>query len=398
MSLNLDKSTWKRLAFGDVIESITDRVDDPSAAGVDRYVGLEHLDPGVLTVRRWDTPDRVAAQKLRFQPGDVIFGRRRAYQKKVARADFEGICSAHALVLRAKPDLMDPDFLPVFLSSDYFLDRAIAISVGSLSPTVNWRDLKAEEFNIPPLNEQKRIAELLWSVEQHRNSLSSHVYQVRRALDAAISPQLRQPLSRSHSCPTCVPLGEVIEVAHGFAFPGDGFTDDPSLPTVVTPGNFAIGGGWLNAAPKTFRGEVSSDYVLNRGDLIVTMTDLSKQGDTLGYPALVPGGHTYLHNQRIGKVRVLDVQAVIPGYIYWILRSAKYRSHILSTAAGSTVRHTSPSRISAFTVHLPPLDAQADAVDSLEKSEDCLRSVQGEMDALRVFRASLMGAIFGDAS
>lgn len=181
MSLDLDKSTWKRVAFGDVIENVTMRVDDPSAAGVDRYVGLEHLDPGVMTVQRWDSPDRVEAQKLRFRPGDVIFGRRRAYQKKVARADFEGICSAHALVLRARPDAMKPDFLPVFLSSDYFLGRAISISVGSLSPTVNWRDLKAQEFDLPPLDEQRRIADLLWAIERHRLSVRS----VRRAEEAA---------------------------------------------------------------------------------------------------------------------------------------------------------------------------------------------------------------------
>lgn len=168
MSLNLDKSAWKRVAFGDVIESVTERVDDPSKSGVDRYVGLEHLDPGVMTVQRWDTPDKVEAQKLRFQPGDVIFGRRRAYQKKVALAEFEGICSAHALVLRARPDHVEPAFLPVFLSSDYFLDRAISISVGSLSPTVNWRDLKTQEFDLPPFDEQKRIADLIWAIERHR--------------------------------------------------------------------------------------------------------------------------------------------------------------------------------------------------------------------------------------
>lgn len=182
MSLNLDKSHWTRVAFGDVIDSITDRVDDPSSAGVDRYVGLEHLDPGVMTVQRWDTPDKVEAQKLRFQPGDVIFGRRRAYQKKVARADFEGICSAHALVLRAQPGKMAPDFLPVFLSSDYFLDRAIAISVGSLSPTVNWRDLRVQEFDLPPLGEQQRLADLLWAVEQHRRSLGSQTAEIWSAL------------------------------------------------------------------------------------------------------------------------------------------------------------------------------------------------------------------------
>src|SRR5262249_27580866 len=161
VTLNLDKTTWKRVAFGDVIENVTDRVDNPSEAGVDRYVGLEHLDAGVMTLQRWDTPDKVEAQKLRFRHGDVIFGRRRAYQKKAALAEFEGICSAHALVLRARPDYVHPDFLPIFLSSDYFLVRAIAISVGSLSPTVNWRDLKVQEFDLPPLDEQKRIADLL---------------------------------------------------------------------------------------------------------------------------------------------------------------------------------------------------------------------------------------------
>lgn len=169
-NLHLDKSRWRKVAFGDFVQSVTERVDDPKRAGVDRYVGLEHLDPGVLTVQRWDSPDKVAAQKLRFYPGDVIFGRRRAYQKKVAMAEFEGICSAHALVLRAKPDVVRSDFLPVFLASDAFLERAIAISVGSLSPTVNWGDLKVERFDLPPLDEQKRIADLLWAAEREREA------------------------------------------------------------------------------------------------------------------------------------------------------------------------------------------------------------------------------------
>jgi type I restriction enzyme, S subunit len=165
MTLNLDRSTWRRVRFGDIIANVTDRVDDPSTAGVDRYVGLEHLDPGSMTVNRWGTPDQVEATKLRFRAGDVIFGRRRAYQRKVSRADFEGICSAHAMVLRAKPGLVDPDFLPVFLNSDVFLDRAVQISVGSLSPTVNWKTLAVQEFDFPPIDDQRRIADLLWATE-----------------------------------------------------------------------------------------------------------------------------------------------------------------------------------------------------------------------------------------
>jgi len=154
-------ATWKRVKFGEITQCVNDRVDDPKSAGVDRYVGLEHLDPESLAIRRWGTPDDVESTKLRFKPGDIIFGKRRAYQRKLAVADFEGICSAHAMVLRAKPDAVVPEFLPFFMQSELFMERAIAISVGSLSPTINWKTLAAEEFALPPLQEQMRIAALL---------------------------------------------------------------------------------------------------------------------------------------------------------------------------------------------------------------------------------------------
>lgn len=165
------KSGWTRVAFGDIALSVNDRIDDPATAGVQRYVGLEHLDPDSLTIRRWGTPSDVKATKLRFRRGDIIFGRRRAYQRKLAVADFDGICSAHALVLRAKPRAVLPHFLPFFLQSDLFMDRAKAISVGSLSPTINWRTLAKEEFALPPLDEQRRIANALNAFELLRQHL-----------------------------------------------------------------------------------------------------------------------------------------------------------------------------------------------------------------------------------
>jgi hypothetical protein len=121
---------WRLLRFSDLVENVTERVDDPSQSGVKRYVGLEHLDAGSLAIRRWGSSSDVEATKLRFQPEDVIFGRRRAYQRKLAQADFEGICSAHAMVLRARPEKVLPEFLPFFMQSDGFFQRALSISVG----------------------------------------------------------------------------------------------------------------------------------------------------------------------------------------------------------------------------------------------------------------------------
>ena len=165
MSAKLQKPGWKMVKFGDIAENVAVRVN-PADAKTDVYVGLEHLDPSRLHLRQWGHPSDVTGQKLVFKKDDVIFGRRRAYQRKLAVAEFDGICSAHAMVVRAKPKMILPGFLPFFLQSDMFMDRAIEISVGSLSPTINWKTLRVQEFPLAPLDEQKRIAEILWAADE----------------------------------------------------------------------------------------------------------------------------------------------------------------------------------------------------------------------------------------
>ena len=93
---------------------------------------------------------------------------------------------------------------------------------------------------------------------------------------------------------------------------------------------------------------------------MVTMTDLSKTADTLGYAAMVPCDLSYrlLHNQRIGLVEVLNPKKASKRYIYWVMRSRPYRDEILASASGSTVRHTSPRRIAAYKFELPSLAEQ----------------------------------------
>ena len=105
-------------------------------------------------------------------------------------------------------------------------------------------------------------------------------------------------------------LGDYIRIKHGFAFKGEYITAENNGVVLVTPGNFEIGGGFKEDKCKFFNGDYPKEYVLSPYDLIVTMTDLSKQGDTLGYSALVPKtNRVYLHNQRIGLVDVYNPKA-----------------------------------------------------------------------------------------
>lgn len=139
------------------------------------YIGLEHLDSGNLQVTRFGSEIAPKGEKLIMKKGDILFGKRRAYQKKVAIAPFDGIFSAHGMVLRPKENVINKDYFPFFISSDYFLDAAIKISVGSLSPTINWGDLKELEFELPDMAEQERLAKILWAAEDLKRKYNEQI-------------------------------------------------------------------------------------------------------------------------------------------------------------------------------------------------------------------------------
>ena len=157
---------WVTVRFDALAENIVEHVEVPSKSGYDRFVGGDHLDPGSLKITRWGSTNDVEAQKLLFKKGHILFGKRNAYLRKVAYADFDGVCSAHMLVLKAKPDYIIEEFLPFFMQTDQFWERALMISEGSMSPTIKWKILAQKEFVIPPKDEQQRIADILWAADE----------------------------------------------------------------------------------------------------------------------------------------------------------------------------------------------------------------------------------------
>ena len=166
-------------------------------------------------------------------------------------------------------------------------------------------------------------------------------------------------------------LGDLIKIKHGYAFKGNYISTEDNGIVLVTPGNFKIGGGFKEEKCKFFTSVYSSDYVLKPGDLIVTMTDLSKTVDTLGYSAIVPNSkRTYLHNQRIGLINIINSTIVDKKYLYWLMRSPKYQKTIAATSTGSTVHHTSPNRIYEYEFDLPQISVQRKIAGILSDIEE----------------------------
>ena len=167
-----------------------------------------------------------------------------------------------------------------------------------------------------------------------------------------------------------ITIGDVAEIKHGWAFPGSGITEYPSENVLVTPGSFKIGGGFKKDNKKFFNGYYPDEYLLTPDDLIVTMTDLSKATDTLGYSALVPNdGKKYLHNQRIGLVQIKS-KTIDKNYLYWLLRTYHYQRFIAGAASGTTVKHTSPTQIKSYSFYCPPIETQKQIAGILFSFDD----------------------------
>ena len=127
-------------------------------------VGLEHLIPEEITLSAWDESKDNTFTKL-FRQGDVLFGRRRAYLKKAAVAPFDGICSGDITVIEAIPEKIFPELLPFIIQNDALFDFAVGKSAGSLSPRVKWEHLKNYSFELPDMEEQRRLAKVLWAMD-----------------------------------------------------------------------------------------------------------------------------------------------------------------------------------------------------------------------------------------
>jgi type I restriction enzyme S subunit len=160
--------------FSDVVHLNTSRIADPLAAGIERFVGLEHIEPENLHIRNWGLVSDGVTFTNSFKPGQVLFGKRRAYQRKVALADFEGVCSSDIYVFESKdPDVLLPELLPFICQSEGFYQHAVMTSAGSLSPRTNWGQLADYEFPLPPIDEQRRIADLLWAADNVCDELAN---------------------------------------------------------------------------------------------------------------------------------------------------------------------------------------------------------------------------------
>ena len=190
-------------------------------------------------------------------------------------------------------------------------------------------------------------------------------------------------------------MAEIADIKHGYAFSGKFFTEEDNNILLVTPGNFKIGGGFQEKKCKFYTGEYPDEFILHSGDLIVTMTDLSKRMDTLGYAAIVPQTErVYLHNQRIGLF--INISNLInKTFMMHFMQTNDYRDKVVASSTGSTVHHTSPTKILDCEIFVPPIELQSKFASFVEQTDKTKLTIQASLDKLELMKKALMQEYFG---
>ena len=366
-----------RYRFDQIAENSTAK-KKPGESDRGRYVGLEHLDPGTLEVTRWGAEVTPKGDKLLMKKGDVLFGRRRAYQKKVGIAPFDGIFSAHGMVLRPKADVVDPMFFPFFISSDIFLDEAIRVSVGSLSPTANWKDLRTLEFDLPSPGKQRELAGILSEAE----SLKGHYRKMLTTCDDVVKSQFVEMFGGPDPTESdCLPV-TIGELAADIRYGTSKKASDSGEFKYLRMNNMTDDGR-LDLSDLKYidlSGAELENAKVVRGDLLFNRTNSrEKVGKTCVFnknePMVIAG---YI-------VRVRFDERVEPGYVSAFLNSSYGKGLLRKMAKGAVGQaNISAKEMAKIELPLPPIELQRSFLDfaaSVDKSKFAVQKALDELNA-----------------
>jgi type I restriction enzyme M protein len=367
----LDRSGWLGVRFGDVVENLNETEYDPVGAGLDRFIAMEHLEPGSLHVRSWGNTSGGTTFTRRCRPGQVLFGKRRAYQRKVAVAEFEAVVSGDIYVMAPKDDRLLPELLPFICQSERFFEHAVGTSAGSLSPRTNWSSLEDFEFELPPPDQQRRLAEVLWSIDHHKKLLegSCKIFEQFQGVDADNllfnTNTKKVPFSKMVSdgklSVQTGPFGTVLQ-ASSYSKSGTPIIN----PVNMNKHKLEISNGPFLSDETC---ESLSRFRMRTGDILI-----GRKGD-VGRAVLVTDDYDgFIVGSDIIRLRLIDSD-LIPEYLYYFMLSPKTRAYVNRYASGTTMPGINEKLLGKIEIPVPDRNLQLAIINHMKEMNIILCSL-----------------------
>ncbi len=381
-----NRKNWSRVRFDDVVENLNETCD-PAEAGLERVIAMEHLEPGLLHIRAWGNVADGTTFTRRCRPGQVLFGKRRAYQRKVAVAEFDAVVSGDIYVLAPKGERLLPELLPFLCLSERFFQHAVGTSAGSLSPRTNWSSLASFEFDLPPLDQQRRIAEILWAVDEvELKRLSATA-----AANAYLSATVEAELGKMFEGP-CLKLFEL--------WPESPDSGCSAPPTTNETGHFVLSltalseHGYLSGNLKPV--EPSSAMLaarLSKGDFLISRSNTAELVGLVGIfdeerdDVSFPDTMMRLH---------VDEKRVLKQFLEVVLSSNRGRRHMMRSGAGTSnsMKKINRQTLGQCLVPIPPVSKQEKLLETFATLRSTVRAVESSVTTTQSLKLAITNSIF----
>jgi type I restriction enzyme S subunit len=363
------------------------RTADPASAGIDRFVGLEHIEPENLHIRSWGNVADGTTFTNTFKRGQVLFGKRRAYQRKVAVADFDGVCSGDIYVFESKdPNVLLPELVPFILQSEGFYQYAVKTSAGSLSPRTNWTHLANYELNLPPVDEQRRIADLLWAADDAIQEYLFALEKLQTATTSFLETQIAEGVKNGWQK---VLFDELLtETQYGISkksgLQREGTVPILGIPNVVAGDTDFSKLAWVEVTDSEFE-----KYKLKLDDILIVRTN--------GNPnyvgrcvALKNVPENAVYASYLIRLRVLEQRAK-PTFIEAVLNSNYMRNTLMKVIRSSAGNYNLNTQgIRNQQIPLPSLEVQEKVMQMLDEFNSSKRALELHIENTKKLKSNLL--------
>lgn len=368
--LKIDKSNWSPVRLGDVVFEPKEMAKDLAEEGIEHVVGLEHIESENIHLRNSASIADSTTFTKKFAIGDVLFGRRRAYLKKAAQASFSGICSGDITVLRTKNKLL-PELLPFIVNNENFFDYAIKHSAGGLSPRVKFKDLANYEFLLPPKDQQAKLAELLWALDEV----------VEREISVLKSnDELFLSYSKSifyESTGKEIELSNIGDLTMGQSPPGNTYNEvGDGMPFLQ--GNAEFGDKY----PTFIKYTVAPNKIVRENTILISVR--APVGD------LNIADREYCIGRGLAGLYIENV--VLRNYVYNFLKYSRFELEKNST--GSTFKAINKNTLSSLKITIPKEAELKDNSNKLNSIIDTTELVANKITSSKALQRSLINIIF----
>jgi len=350
-------------------------------------VGLEHLIPEEITLTAWSEDSENTFSKM-FHKGDILFGRRRAYLKKAAVAPFDGICSGDITVIQARPEKIIPELLPFIIQNDTLFDFAVGKSAGSLSPRVKWAHLKNYEFELPDMDKQRELAELLWAMDATKKSYQELI----TATDELVKSQFIEmfgDLTRNTKHYELKPLSELLLIERGGSpRPISKYiTENENGVNWIKIGDAEEGSIYItHTKEKIIREGAKKSRYVQPGDFLLSNSMSFGRPYILTIDGYIHDGWLVLRDEKIVFNKL---------FLHTLLSSDYAMSQFESMAAGSVVKNLNKDLVGRLQVPVPDMREQEKFAEFLEQSDKSKFELEQALSELTATYKSIIAENLG---